>query len=208
MNDVIETLSSTITCLDDFEVRYALIGGLAVSARSEPRFTRDVDLIVEAVTDADAEQLIRAMLGRGFMVHAQLEQKTDGRLATVRLVKRADPEGGIVDLFFASSGVEQEVLEAATLEELTEEIALPIVQAEDLIALKLLAVHNRRRPRDTEDVLNLIDSVPKERLNRTRELLKLIEARRPLSGKGLEEILDELIEASGGQDGEATGPHG
>ena len=36
-------------------VRFALIGGLAVSARTEPRFTRDADLAVAVTSDAEAE---------------------------------------------------------------------------------------------------------------------------------------------------------
>lgn len=38
-----------------------LVGGLAVSARSDPRFTRDVDLAVAVDGDADGEALIRAL---------------------------------------------------------------------------------------------------------------------------------------------------
>ena len=38
---------------------WALIGGLAVSARAEPRFTRDIDLAVAAVDDQDAGAFVR-----------------------------------------------------------------------------------------------------------------------------------------------------
>ena len=34
--------------------RWAVVGGLAVSARAEPRFTRDVDLALMVADDADA----------------------------------------------------------------------------------------------------------------------------------------------------------
>jgi hypothetical protein len=40
----------------------ALIGGIAVSARTEPRSTRDVDLAVAVGSDAEAEGLL-AVLG-------------------------------------------------------------------------------------------------------------------------------------------------
>ena len=93
MNLVYKALNRVIQCLSDCEVRFALIGGLAVSARSEPRFTRDVDLIVEAKSDTDAERLIHALLGRGYGIHAQLEQKTANRLATCRLVEQDQPAG-------------------------------------------------------------------------------------------------------------------
>jgi predicted nucleotidyltransferase len=205
MNLVYDALDRMIQCLSDCEVRFALIGGLAVSARSEPRFTRDVDLIVDTPTDADAEQLIRALLGKGYGLHAQLEQKSVNRLATCRLLQLDQSDGVIVDLFFANFGIEQEVLEKASEEELTDEISLPIVQAEDLIALKLLAVSNRNRPRDSEDILNLLEHVSAARLKRTRELLRLMAERRPVSAQNLEQLLDDLIEVADESDADLYG---
>ncbi|MGZ0164463.1 MAG: nucleotidyl transferase AbiEii/AbiGii toxin family protein [Planctomycetales bacterium] len=205
MNLVYDALDRMIQCLSDCEVRFALIGGLAVSARSEPRFTRDVDLIVDTPTDADAEQLIRALLGKGYGLHAQLEQKSVNRLATCRLLQRDQSDGVIVDLFFANFGIEQEVLETASEEQLTDEISLPIVQAEDLIALKLLAVSNRNRPRDSEDILNLLEHVSAARLERTRKLLRLMAERRPVSAQNLEQLLDELIEVADESDSDFYG---
>lgn len=41
-------LSRTIRDLTLAEARFALVGGLAVSARAEPRLTRDIDLAVAA----------------------------------------------------------------------------------------------------------------------------------------------------------------
>lgn len=64
----------------------ALVDGLAVSARSEPRFTRDVALAVSVGSDADAEALVRRLVGSGYRVAAQIEQEATGRLATVRLL--------------------------------------------------------------------------------------------------------------------------
>jgi hypothetical protein len=46
----------------------AVVGGIAVSARSEPRFTRDVDLAVAIDNDAEAEALVHALLGGGYSV--------------------------------------------------------------------------------------------------------------------------------------------
>jgi hypothetical protein len=46
------------TDLTRARVAFALIGGLAVSARTEPRFTRDADLAVAVASDAQAEALI------------------------------------------------------------------------------------------------------------------------------------------------------
>ena len=63
----------------------ALVGGLAMSARAEPRFTRDVDLVVGVRDDLDAEVLVRDLRARGYGLLALLNQDAVERLATVRL---------------------------------------------------------------------------------------------------------------------------
>ena len=57
-NAVLETLARLVADLDSLDVGWALVGGLAVSTRVEPRFTRDVDVVVAARSDGDAEQII------------------------------------------------------------------------------------------------------------------------------------------------------
>lgn len=51
----------------------AVIGGLAVSVRSEPRFTRDVDLAVAVTGDAESEALVRHLIVAGYGIHAMIE---------------------------------------------------------------------------------------------------------------------------------------
>lgn len=51
MNAVESTLRRVAKDLTGLRQRWALVGGFAVSARSEPRFTRDVDIVV-AVANA------------------------------------------------------------------------------------------------------------------------------------------------------------
>jgi len=59
--------------LRQIDVAFALIGGLAVSLRAEPRTTRDVDLAVAIDDDDAAEAVIRGLLGLGYRVLQQLE---------------------------------------------------------------------------------------------------------------------------------------
>ena len=59
----------------DFEVlglRWALVGGLAVSARAEPRTTRDVDVAVAVNDDAGAEAAVLALRHRGYRDAGQI----------------------------------------------------------------------------------------------------------------------------------------
>lgn len=84
---------------------WALIGGFAVSARAEPRFTRDVDLAVAVVDDQAAEGLAGSLLRAGYRIMASIEQDAVGRLATVRLHPPGQLVGEIVtDLLLGSRG--------------------------------------------------------------------------------------------------------
>jgi hypothetical protein len=49
MKSVRDVLVRTLTDLDELSIPHALVGGLAVSARVEPRMTRDVDAVVAVV---------------------------------------------------------------------------------------------------------------------------------------------------------------
>jgi len=90
------------------------VGGLAVSVRTEPRFTRDADIAVLVADDRDAEALVRALQARRWRVVAAIEQEAARRLATVRLAPADEGVlGTVVDLLFASSGIEPEIVAAA-----------------------------------------------------------------------------------------------
>src|SRR3954462_7406414 len=93
---LLSALQLIASALVDLKRPFALVGGLAVSARSEPRFTRDIDLAVAVATDADAEGLVADLTARGFALRLSLEQDAIGRLATVRLSPPGEPDEGIV----------------------------------------------------------------------------------------------------------------
>jgi hypothetical protein len=110
-----DALSPVANILGSADRRWALVGALAVSARTEPRFTRDVDVAVAIADDADAEAVVRQFSAQGYSVFSIVEQAAMKRLATARL-SRQPPAGEasvIVDLLFASSGIEPEVAQQA-----------------------------------------------------------------------------------------------
>lgn len=104
---------------------HAVVGGLAVSARAEPRFTRDADFAVATVSDAQAEAVILAMRFRGYVIDSVLEHRS-GRMSTVRL--RSPKGSGLVDLRFASSGVEAEIVASAETLTLFRQTPLPVAR--------------------------------------------------------------------------------
>jgi hypothetical protein len=86
--------------------------GLAISARSVPRFTKDLDFAIAVANDSEAEDVVRRLRGRGYLPVEVLEQEYVERLSGVRL-KHGGPDV-IADLLFASSGIESEVAASAT----------------------------------------------------------------------------------------------
>jgi hypothetical protein len=73
---ILTVLRRTATVLQDRKRPFALVGGLAVSVRVEPRFTRDIDLAVAVANDANASPSALA-LGRPPRVNADLADGAD-----------------------------------------------------------------------------------------------------------------------------------
>lgn len=153
---------------------FALVGGLAVSARTEPRFTRDIDLAVATATDTAAEDLIRALIQDGWAVEAISEQEAVDRLATVRL-RPPDRVGtaAVIDLLFASSGIEPELIGDAEPFEVLPDVVVPVATVAGLIVLKTLAV-GPARPQDEVDLAALTAVATDEDRERARALATLV----------------------------------
>jgi hypothetical protein len=172
------------------QVAFAVVGGLAVSARAEPRLTRDVDVAVAVADDQDAEAVIRRMLARGYRVTATVEQRKTGRLATVRLETDAHPV--IVDMLFATCGIEREIVAAAESLQVLPRLRLPVARAGHLIAMKVLS-QDRNRPQDHDDARALLRIAPAAEQRRARAALALITRRGFARGHDLERRWQRLV---------------
>ncbi|HRI53054.1 MAG TPA: nucleotidyl transferase AbiEii/AbiGii toxin family protein [Pseudomonadota bacterium] len=194
---VVEELLRQLThLLADRQHRWALVGGLAVSIRARPRFTSDVDVAVAVETDQVAESLIYDLTRQGYRVLACLEHEGQARLSTVRLLpKGQDEEGIVVDLLFASSGIEPELAAAATALEALPGVRVPVATIGHLLALKILAMDDARRPQDRADILALLEYADAEELNRAQESVELITARGFHRAKDLSALLQSFLPA-------------
>lgn len=170
---------------------WALVGGLAVSARAAPRTTRDVDVAVAVADDEEAEQVAFSLSQAGYRILQVLEHAQTGRLATVR----AEPPGGrtIVDLLFASSGIEPEVVRSAERLTVFPGLTVPVASIAHLIALKVLARDDRQRPQDWDDLSALLARSGPDVLVEARAALREIVARGYARGKDLEAELGLLL---------------
>ena len=130
MTRVEKVLRDVAAALDARGHRFALIGGLGVSARTEPRFTRDVDWAVAVRGDPEAESVVHDLVEAGYSILMTVEQDVTHRLATVRLLPPDEaPTGVVADLLFASSGVEPELVAAADAMEILPGIRVPVARA-------------------------------------------------------------------------------
>jgi hypothetical protein len=117
--------------LDASKVPWAIVGGFAVQARAYPRTTLDIDAAVVAADDDAASDLARRLLERDYRVLARLEQTEVSRLGTLRLISPVHSDLQIVvDLLFASSGIEAEVVKGAGAIQLFRGLTLPVATPE------------------------------------------------------------------------------
>jgi len=158
------------TALDALNTPFALVGGLAVSVRAEPRFTRDVDILVDIADDTEAEALIRSLGDHGLVPFSLVEQVATGRLATARL---RNDVGMICDLLLATTGIEPRIVTAATPIEVAPGEPLPVARTEHLLAMKVLS-WEPGRPQDLMDIRALLETGPA--LDEVRAALEAIQA--------------------------------
>jgi hypothetical protein len=190
---LISALQQTARILDGRHQPWALVGGLAVSIRVEPRFTRDIDLAVAVADDAVAESLIRDLMSAGFALKVSLEQQALGRLAAVRVVPPGQPDEGIVvDLLFASSGIEPEICREAERLEVVPGLVVPVAQAWHLVAMKVLALAPDR-PQDGIDLRGLVAQLTLESRRLAVEAVARIEEMGANRGKALGAELERWL---------------
>jgi len=177
--NALETLLHRISLvLTNQQQAWALVGGLAVSVRTEPRFTRDVDLAVAVSDDSEAEALIHGLHREGFQTFATVEHETTKRLATARIAPfGSSPQGLVLDMLFASSGIEAEICMAADLLTVFTGLVIPVASVHHLMILKVLARDDRARPQDVADLRQLIAAAHPSDLAAACEAGRLIELR-------------------------------
>lgn len=174
------------------DVAVALVGGLAVSARAEPRFTRDLDFAIAVASDDEAAHYVFRLRQVGYEIVTALEQTTQHRLSTIRL--RRDGRGPLLDLLFAACGIETEIVQAAEPLEIASGVITDVAQVGHLIAMKLVSRDARRRPHDQQDLVDLANVADDREWQRAEAAVELILQRGFSRGRDLRAGLDEIRE--------------
>lgn len=197
MTGVLGFLSCAAEILRAADVAWALVGGLAVSAHVDPRFTRDVDLVLAVPDEAIAEGVVLTFVRRGWSTVAVLEHAPTGRLSTVRLQPALAPEGAMVlDLLFASCGIEAEITREAVRLEIVPGVEMPVARIGHLMAMKLLAMDDRHRPQDRADLRALLRVADPHERRLAEQAIDTITRRGFHRGRDLAALLREVVDGA------------
>lgn len=136
------------TFLTQHDIPYAIIGGTALARWGEPRFTKDVDLMVMTSLVGGVESFARLVLSRFSARRPDtLELARKARILTVRASNGCD-----LDISIGLPGFEERVIERAVDYELETGKLVRVCSAEDLVVYKCVA----GRPQDLSDVESVL----------------------------------------------------
>lgn len=143
MGPLTEPLRHFIALLEREKIPYVLIGGMAVAALANERFTRDVDLTVVLTTE-QAKKLEKIFRNDAAyeIRHIQFVSSPD-----IPDLFRVIWKEVAVDLIVANTPFQREVVERGRVCNFGD-FSVPVATPEDLIIFKLLA----DRPVDRQDV--------------------------------------------------------
>lgn len=188
-----EHAKSVARHLNALGVKYAVVGGLAVAFRAVIRTTNDLDLAVVAENDAHVESIVQTLIGLGYRAETLLESDVSGGLMTVRMISVGEREI-FIDLLFATTGIEKEVVGSSNLIEVFPGLTIPVASRSSLIALKVLSANTTTRTRDIDDLQHLLKNSKPDEVDTSRNLLHLITERGYNRDKDLLAELDKYIE--------------
>jgi hypothetical protein len=137
--------------LNAADARYLVVGAYAVTFHSRPRFTKDLDVLVDP-TPQNAARVHRALRSFG----APLEDVTEQDLATPGIVYQIGVEPNRIDVITEIDGVAFGPAWEARVDSVYGDCAIHVLSREDLIASKRAA----GRPQDLADLRELEGGEP------------------------------------------------
>lgn len=148
-------------------IECALIGGFALAALGAPRATGDLDFLLPGARSVDVDRIMRQL---GYEALYRSENVANYTAREQRL--------GSVDFVFARRPYSQGMLARATPHRVLGSATVKVVQAEDLIGLKIQSSSNdpERLLLDLADIDRLIAAAgPALDLDRVREYFRLFD---------------------------------
>lgn len=181
-----------IELLTNLGVRFAVVGGIAVSFQAIERLTKDLDLAVAVEDDSVAQVIVHEFSQLGYLIDDVFEHEVTRRMATVRMISPGE-NPMYVDFLFATSGIENEIVDTSEEGHLFSNINARVARVPSLIALKVLSARESRM-RDIVDLQSLFEVASPQDIAEARQLLDLITERGYNRSKDLQKDLNGYIE--------------
>ena len=144
---IMDTAVEIASFLDEQNIPYAIIGGLAVQYWGEARTTRDIDMVVLVAPDR-LESFFNAAVRR---FKPRLQDAVPFA-QTNRVLLISGTDGTPVDISLGIPGYEEEVIRRAVIVTFPGQHTIRLIGPEDLIIHKCIA----GRPRDQEDIERIL----------------------------------------------------
>lgn len=163
----VSNLEQIFGALQSAEVRYLLVGGLAVIAHGYIRTTKDVDLVI-ALESGNVRRAISALTSLGFRPKVPVNP---GELADPAQRKKWIEEKGMmvfqlvsdrfrfepIDIFVSEPFDFEREHARCVWKQISQELKIPVIAVEQLMAMKRAAA----RPQDLADIAELESRKPR-----------------------------------------------
>ncbi|MFH1537971.1 MAG: nucleotidyl transferase AbiEii/AbiGii toxin family protein [bacterium] len=174
---MIETLKDISLRLGESNIKYMVMGSMAVAVYGIPRFTRDIDITV-ALTPDDFGLVMNAVKN-GFKA---IPEDVENFVKETWVMPLEHRQTGVkVDIIFSISLLETEAIKA-TREIKVDEVSVRYIPPEHLIVQKIIA----GRPVDKKDAAGILE-IQGEKIN-------TVEVERLIKTTGDETNIDEWME--------------
>ena len=147
--NIFEEFNLLVKAFEKHKVRYALVGGVAMAFYTEPRFTRDIDLLIDSEDYAKTKSILERV---GYFESASSWTFRNVPLELHRFLKVVDDDEMMIDIVIAGADdVKRIIRESVEAESVTGRVK--IAGRKDLIWLKKM----RGSKQDLADLEKLED---------------------------------------------------
>jgi hypothetical protein len=176
-----ETMERISRILEELGLKYHYTGGVAVSYYGDPRFTQDLDLVIQLAIDQPETKLLLDRLSAGFIVHKQAVLDA----IRARALFQAIDEESLVKIDFHVGEKIPGELGRSTHREIFPGVSAPLVSQEDAILSKLLWIQlgSHKARQDVKVMLKRDEELDRAVLEQRAAMLGLHELLAEIEGE-------------------------
>lgn len=147
--NIFEEFPKIISEIEDKDIKYALVGGVAMAFHDTPRFTKDIDILL---FPEDMEKLKKILSKQGYVESTAPWTFKEVDMTLYRFIKIDEKEHLQLDVLTANEKRSRQIIKNA-LEAESEQGIIRVAKKEDLIWMK----QQRNSDQDKVDIKKLKD---------------------------------------------------